>query len=177
MGLTSLWPSLAAPWSCPRLQRAGTTCCPGRTGTPGWGRACSGGMGSPRLWETTDPGLDWLPGPVRQASGCRVPCIGARWHAQLQDAICWCPLGCLVLRVGAQWCAWLCDAVRWWLPVCHVLVPTGMHSCMVPCIGAFQHPTLPAGEQMQSRADALSQRRWEAGDQLTGSPASSTREE
>lgn len=103
-----LFPSPAAPWPCRRLQRAGTARCPGRTGTPGWGRACGSGTGSPRPWGNsrrwTGPAAGHRPS---YAPGCRVPCIGARWHARLQGAMCWCPLACS----AARRCSLVCAAV------------------------------------------------------------------
>lgn len=59
--------------------------------------------------------------------GCVMLCLGACQCAQLHSAMCWCPPACTVAP-------------------CHVLVPNGAHSHTVPCIGAFQHPALPAEE-------------------------------
>lgn len=136
IGLTA---GLAHPCLHPRLlpgpaqgcREQGPLTALGRTGTPGWGRACGGG--------------DGLPGTVGSNGPWAGPAAGA-------------------------------PSVRYQAAGCHALVPAGVRSRTVPCMGASRHPALPHGEHPDEQTPCPSSG-GRQGDRLTGFITSSTGED
>lgn len=137
-----------APWDRGKQQTLGWTGCP----VPSLAPACLLlGAGAAHRCARLHSAVHWCL-PAWAAAGCHalvpvgmhgcvMPCVGVCQHAWLRDAVCWCPPTRSRLHGAVRWCPLACPAAQ------HpVLVPTGVHSRTVPCVGTFQHPALPAGE-------------------------------